>query len=202
MQPLTAEQRRLVEENLGVAHAIAGRFIREGRAAGLSYDDLVSLACVGLCRGARLYDPAIAKPSTYFWRCCTTRVQRGVMHEHRAHGRDANFSVVSLDQAIPVTDEGDSDNAAKSANMYFFVADPSADVETEAVEKRYAEQVADYAFTLGRTERDRRIIKQWLKGCTLREIAEREGLSMQAVHQKTARYRKRIIAKYGEEETQ
>lgn len=202
MQPLTAEQRRLVEENLWVARTIARRFICEGRTAGLSYDDLVSMAYMGLCRGARLYNPAIAKPSTYFWRCCTTRVQNGIMHEHHAHGRDANFSVISLDQVVPTLDEGDSDGTAKSANMYFFVADPFADVEAETVEKRYAEQLAEYAFALGRTERDRRIIRQWLNGCKLREIAKREGLSMQAVQQKTARYRKRIIAKHREEEMQ
>lgn len=200
MQPLTAEQRRLVEENLWVARAIARRFICEGRTAGLSYDDLVSMAYMGLCRGARLYNPAIAKPSTYFWRCCTARVLSGIMREHRAHGRDANCSVISLDQVLPTLDDGDSDAASKSTNMYFFVADPFANVETEAVEKRYAEQLAEYVFALGRTDRDRRIVRQWLNGCTLRGIAKREGLSMQAVQQKTARYRKRIIAKHREEE--
>lgn len=86
--------------------------------------------------------------------------------------------------------------------MYHFVADPFADVETEVVEKHYAEQVAEYALSLGRTDRDRRIIRQWLEGCKLQEIAKREGLSKQAVQQKTARYRKRIIAKHREEEMQ
>ena len=43
----------IIENNLGLVHAFARRFI--GR--GIEYDDLYSAGCIGLCKAARAYDP-------------------------------------------------------------------------------------------------------------------------------------------------
>lgn len=60
-----AEQARvdqMVTENMGLAHAAAGRF----GAVGLEYDDLFQIACVGLIKAARGFDPEYGvKFSTY-----------------------------------------------------------------------------------------------------------------------------------------
>ncbi len=53
---------KMVTENMGLAHAAAGRFL----AVGLEYDDLFQIACVGLIKAARGFDPDYGvKFSTY-----------------------------------------------------------------------------------------------------------------------------------------
>lgn len=194
VQPLTAEQSRLVEENIKLVHAVAGRFIDEGRNAGLDYDDLVSFASIGLCQGARLYDASISKPSTYLWRCCARAIQRGIIYERLAHGSRVNAKYRSLDARIPEREDGSCGDS-----FYFFIADPCADVEESVVSRLYMEQMKEKTLDIGKTDRDRRIIRRWTEGMTLREIAKMEGISMQAVQHKTSRCKKALIASVKEE---
>ena len=44
---------RIIEENIGLVHACAGRF----RGKGIEYDDLFQAGCVGLCKAAEGFDP-------------------------------------------------------------------------------------------------------------------------------------------------
>ena len=46
------ERDRLIEANIGLVHACAGRF----RGRGVEYDDLVQAGCVGLCKAADGFD--------------------------------------------------------------------------------------------------------------------------------------------------
>lgn len=46
MQALTESQRRLVEQNIGLAGCAAARFRRSGKTVGLELDDLFSIACI------------------------------------------------------------------------------------------------------------------------------------------------------------
>lgn len=201
VRALTAEQNRLVEENIKLTYAVAGRFSNEGRDVGLDYDDLVSLASIGLCRGAQLYDASISKPTTYLWRCCARVVQRGITYERLAHGSRVNAKYRSLDAPLPEREDG-----SYGDSYYFFVADPCADVEESVVSRLYAEQLQketmETALSLAQTDRERRIIRRWVDGMTLRAIAKEEGISMQAVQQKTSRCRKAMIALREKEETQ
>lgn len=194
VQPLTAEQNRLVEKNIKLVHAVAGRFFEEGRNVGLDYEDLVSLASIGLCQGARLYDASISKPSTYLWRCCARVIQRGIICERIAHGSRVNAKYYSLDAPLPEREDG-----SYGDSFYFFVADPCADVEESVVSKMYVEQMREKALAMGQTDRDRRIIHRWTEGMTLRAIAKEEGISMQAVQRKTSRCKKAFIASKKEE---
>lgn len=195
VQPLTAEQSRLVEENIKLVHAVAGRFFEEGRNVGLDYEDLVSLAFIGLCQGARLYDASISKPSTYLWRCCARVIQRGIICERIAHGSRVNAKYCSLDALIPERKE----DGSYGDSFYYFVADPCADVEESVVSRLYVEQMKEKALDMGQTDRDRRIIRRWTEGMTLRAIAKEEGISMQAVQHKTSRCKKAFIASKKEE---
>lgn len=191
MQPLTNAQQRLVEENIGLAHSVAGGFLLKGRAVGMDYDDLVSLAYIGLCRGAQLYDASISKPSTYLWRWCAGAIERGIVCEHLAHGSRVNAKYYSLDAPLPEREDGSSGDS-----FHCFIVDPCADVEESVVSKL---DIQEKALDMGRTERDKRIIRRWLDGMTLREIAKLEGISMQAVQHKTSRCKKALIASAKEE---
>lgn len=57
-----AEREVTVSENLGLAHACAGRF----RGRGIEYDDLFQAGCIGLIKAADHFDPDLGyKFSTY-----------------------------------------------------------------------------------------------------------------------------------------
>jgi RNA polymerase sigma factor (sigma-70 family) len=64
--PLTPAQQTLVEDNIRLAHTYV---LRMGFNKGQDrYQDLLQLACIGLCKAARKYDPAKGKFSTLaFW---------------------------------------------------------------------------------------------------------------------------------------
>jgi RNA polymerase sigma factor for flagellar operon FliA len=79
--PLTAEQRRLVEEHDGLVHAIVEKMYKEHYAAArrpagsvqpieglLDGDDLISEGMVALCDAATRYDRQKGKFSTFAWR--------------------------------------------------------------------------------------------------------------------------------------
>lgn len=50
---MTEERQKLVTDNLGFAHMIANRY----RSMNLEFDDIVSVAYVGLVRAANAFDP-------------------------------------------------------------------------------------------------------------------------------------------------
>lgn len=122
-QALTASQKQLVEENIQLASYVARRFTNIMRYTGLDYDDLVSLAYMGLCRGARLYDPERSNPSTYLVRCCETTILQEL---RKWRTRRGSTQVISLESTAWFLDN-------PAATLGDVVADKDTDVESEAI---------------------------------------------------------------------
>ena len=97
MQALTESQRRLVEQNIGLAGCAAVRFRRSGKTVGLELDDLFSIACMGLVYGAQRYDPAVSRPGTYLYDCCQWMLLTELRHRRR---KCRAGTVYSLDKPV------------------------------------------------------------------------------------------------------
>lgn len=71
---LTDEQRTLVEENIGLARRVAWKYKASCARYGMDWDDVFSIACLGLMKAARSFDPAKGKRGTYLTYGCETEV--------------------------------------------------------------------------------------------------------------------------------
>lgn len=84
--PPTATSERLAEENLNLARQQANRYAAK---TGIPYSDMFQVACLGLLRGCRRYDPDRLNPksnqpyklSTYAVHC----IRREILHYLRKH---------------------------------------------------------------------------------------------------------------------
>jgi RNA polymerase sporulation-specific sigma factor len=90
---MTDEQEKLVTENL----RLAGYFAKKYARSGLEFDDLYSIACVGLCKAALHYDPARSKFSTYASRCMANEINMAL---RRRKERWQGVTLVSLDAEV------------------------------------------------------------------------------------------------------
>lgn len=173
-QALTDSQRRLVEENIRLATHVAKRFTNVLKCTGLDFDDLFSLACLGLCYGARLYNPALSKAS-YLYKCC----ENAILQELRKRrNRNQQARIVSMDASAWFLDT--------EATLGDILEDPDADVENEAIAHMALAHVLGEA-----TERELMILKLYAIGMNQTEIAPIVGISQCHVSRILAKMRKR-----------
>lgn len=173
--PLTDSQRRLVEENIRLATYVAKRFTGVMECAGLDFDELFSLACIGLCHGARLYDPEVSKPSTYLCRCCET----AILQELRKLRRQAQLvKTVSLDAPV-----GHLENDATLGDI---LEDLNTDVESEAIAHMVLSRIEEEA-----TAQEQTVMQLYASGMRQMEIAPIVGVSQSYVSRILAKMRRR-----------
>lgn len=174
-QALTDSQRRLVEDNIRLATFVAKRFTGIMECAGLDFDDLFSLACLGLCHGAQLYDPAISKPSTYLCRCC----ENAILQELRKLRRQAQLvKTVSLDAPV-----GHLENDVTLGNI---LEDLNTDVESEAIAHMVLSRIEEEA-----TAQELTVMQLYASGMRQTEIAPIVGVSQSYVSRILAKIRRR-----------
>lgn len=174
-QTLTDGQRRLVEDNIRLATFIAKRFTGVMAYTGLDFDDLFSLACLGLCRGAQLYDPAISKPSTYLCRCCETAILHELCKIRRRRGI---AHVVSLDESIPWFPDAE-------VTLGDLLEDKATDVASDAVAHMALTHVLEEA-----TERELTVLNLYASGMNQTEIAPIVGVAQTTVSRILAKVRR------------
>ena len=76
MEPLTEQQKAMVDENLNMVYSIARKYLNWNR----DYDDLVHDGVFGLMRAVQKYDPDRGvKFSTYAWRWIKQTILRGIV---------------------------------------------------------------------------------------------------------------------------
>lgn len=172
---LTDSQRRLVEDNIRLATFVAKRFTGAMECTGLDFDDLFSLACLGLCHGARLYNPAISKPSTYLCRCCESIILQELRKERRRMGI---ARTVSLDAPVPW-------NLDAELTLGDVLEAPNT-VENEAIAHMALTHVLEEA-----TELEQTALQLYASGMSQTEIALIVGVSQSYVSRILAKMRKR-----------
>lgn len=177
---LTEAQRRLVEQNIGLARSVAARFWGFGRAAGLEWDDLFSIACMGLVYGAQRYDPAISRPGTYLYNCCRWVLLRELQ---RSRCQCRAGTVCSLDEPIQ--------QGSRVATFGELLED-DADVEEEVLTALAMQRAWESA-----TPRERIVATMYASGATQRDISLSIGTSQTTVSNALHSLRKKVHAALG-----
>ena len=97
-EKLTDAQRELVEANLGLARMAAWKYRESCARVGIDWDDAYSIACLGLMKAARSYDPMRGKPSTYLSFGCET----AILMELRKHRALTRCTVLTVSMETPL----------------------------------------------------------------------------------------------------
>lgn len=105
-EKLTEAQQQLVEENLGLARMAAWKYRESCARVGIDFDDALSIASMGLIRGARSYNPAVSRPSTYLIRACETAILME-LRKHRASTR-CTMLTISIETPVRTDNEGNT----------------------------------------------------------------------------------------------
>lgn len=177
---LTESQRQLVEQNIGLAGYAATRFRGSGKAVGLEWDDLFSIACIGLVYGARVYDPTISRASTYLYNCC-----RGMLLSElrRRRCRCRAGTVCSLDRPIWPGDD----------TVFGELLPDRTNVEEEALANIAMQRIMELS-----TPRERIVAIMHARGETQVEIAQALGVTQATVSRAKASLKKKALAVLGE----
>lgn len=111
-EPLSEQQRKLVQENLGLAYAFAGRV----RSISCDYDERLSAGFLGLIRASRTFDPSLGKFQNHAWRWMRNCLQQDVksvrecVHIPFRHGEKLTREKIDLAQIgvsvdLPITED-------------------------------------------------------------------------------------------------
>ena len=112
VQPLSEEQRRLVEQHIAYAMNLGIRFREAGLVKGIPCEDLQQESCIGLCVAAMKYDAEKgANFQTYMHYWCVRYIKRAIKHEGCAIDEDV--------ECIPdsITDDDDEPQKEKEARV-------------------------------------------------------------------------------------
>lgn len=175
---LTEAQRRLVEQNIGLAGYAAARFRDSGKAAGLEWDDLFSISCMGLVCGARRYDPAVSRPGTYLYNCCRGSLLMELRHR-RCKCRAGTAH--SLDRVI-WPEDGDAETFGE-------LLPDKTNVEEEAIANIALQRIMELS-----TQRERIVAMMYARGLTQIEIAQTLGTTQSTVSRTMSGLRKKALA--------
>ncbi len=170
LRRLTAEQQRLVEENLKlVPFAISRRF-------GVNFandEDVLQDGYVGLCSAAACYDPAAGPFSTYAVKTIEHAVEAAWRYSRGRKRHIPQELIRSLNDVVSVADDGDPltylDIIPDMSTSYF---------EDAAMDRIICEPLREIAPIAAR------IVDEQI---TFREYGERIGVSRQCVQQKTSK---------------
>ena len=196
---MTAEQDRLVTENIGLVHACARRYI--GR--GIDYDDLYQSGCEGLVKAAAGYDasrgvrfstyavPAILGEIRRLFRDggsvkisrslkeLSVRVSRAAEELALFSGREPTVSELSEKLNITPEQTAEALNALQRPLSLTMTEDDSqADIPTEPPDEKITERLALYSELQKLPEPDRELIKlRYFRGFTQSKTASLLGMT-------------------------
>ena len=157
---LTEEQRKLVEDNIGLVK----KFVEKKK---LKYDEWYDLMCVALCEAAITFNPEKGKFSTHaFWKMQQKLTNEATNMNRSKRGN--NDKPMRLDQTVRVENE--------DYTLAELVASDD-NVEESAVLRK---NMADMMKRLTRTEQI--IAAELANGTTQKEIGDKMGLSQQCIN--------------------
>ena len=182
LQPLTAEQAKLVEENIGLAKKWASLQVTYGK----EFDEMFQLASLELCKTSQSFDDTKGNLSTYFFQHMKwalikynsefsrqVGVTKGVLvdKEHDFH----KLSFISLDSTAKDAYAGDDEDGAAFAE--------TVGAEDKSIEKNETKQLVQKLLAR-LDDRARKVIElRFLEDLSLAEIAPLVGVSIERVRQ-------------------
>lgn len=162
---LTDEQRKLVEDNIPLAHFLARQIAHPH----IEYEDTVQLALLGFCKAARLYDPGKSKFTTL----ASLAAQHTIQMEERKYRHEVAKKIYhgkSLDSEAYLEQDG------SATSFHELIHDPRQDTYRQAEARMALKKVASFRASLNK--RDRGVFDCYiLSGMTQQEAAAKVGLS-------------------------
>ena len=178
-EKLTDAQRELVEANLGLARMVAWKYRESCARVGIDFDDAVSIACMGLIKGVRRYNPAVSKPSTYLSRGCELEIMME-LRKRRQPCRCATLTI-SIDTPMDWDDEG------HTRTLSDVLAEPGPTLEDSCI----ATILVDTAMC-NLTPRQAEILRLMQEGLNQHEIGRIIGCSQSYVSRLVNACRKQV----------
>lgn len=200
------ERNGMIQENLGLVHACARRFI--GR--GVDYEDLVQAGCVGLIKAVDNFDESRGfSLSTYavpvilgeikriFRDDGTVKISRIIKERSRKiaeftqeysriHGKEPTLSEIARKLEISEEDTAQAINAAMP--VYSLTDDDSQkdyDVPVESYDTEISDKIALGQILTTLSDRDRQLIElRYFKGLTQAKTAAALGMTQVQVSRK------------------
>ena len=213
---------RLIEANIGLVHACAGRL--KGR--GVEYEDLVQAGCVGLCKAADGFDASRGFAfSTYavptilgemrrlFRDGGAVKVGRSVKEQSRRLrqtqdalaaklGREPLLSELAAEAGLDVREAAFLLNAAFPTVSLTDAQDehaPQLDVPVPPPDSGIEDRVSLYASIAQLDEREQTIVRlRYFGGLTQTKVAERLGVSQVQVSRKEKAILRKLREQFAE----
>jgi len=191
IRPLTEDQKKLVEENLGLAHHAASLYWdRFGGSSRLGWEQVLAAAYLGLIVAARYYDPdrefTREDGSTYtvaFSSFATRVVHHYIRKDQINHGYvirvpDDIFRVDAeeRERILHVVNVRSVSASRKGDSPTMVLADPRSEDPAKACDN--VDQVNHIMQTLPDLHREVIRARYW-EGLTLREIGQRHGFHLE-----------------------
>lgn len=165
---LTDAQRTLVEENIGLAKRIAWKYHAVCAPYGMDWNDVFSIACLGLMRAARSFDPEKSRPATYLTFGCETEVLME-LRRHRRVARSA-FMTVSLQEICGYDRQGHEMHIEDTLKS-------DAPTPEDAAVDACVEELVQLMLAHKATPKQKRVLFLRMNGLSQKEIAQTLGCS-------------------------
>ena len=162
---LNDEQRKLVEQNYSLVQKFAHNYKRlAASSAVLSFDDIMSIASIGLCKAAYCFDPTLGYAfSTYAYAVMRGCVMTEFRKVYRTRNSDGSYSPIFIQNVDPHI-------------MSVTLIDPTAQTTEEIAEQDIRiEAVRDAIDKLNPMFREP--LQRWCNHETQKEIAANTGYS-------------------------
>lgn len=179
---LTPEQQALAAENIGLARMTAYKFQRTCAIYGIGWDDAFSIACIGLMKATRTFDPTQATASTYLTRGC----ELAILIELRKLRRAASYGAL---RTVSLQTPYMADRAGGEITYEDTLTDDAPDVADVAIGRVVAPQILD-VLTRNTTSAQKHILSLRAHGMGQRQIARTVGRSQAWVSRELTACRK------------
>lgn len=180
---LTDAQLKLVESNIGLARSVTWKRFRDYARFGMAWDDVFSVACVGLMRAVRTFNPEKSRASTYLTYGCESELSDEMRKQH-ARFRSA-FTTVPIHDVCLRDRYG---NELRIADTLVSNTPTPEEIMLTTCSQRQIQHVLRNDFT----SKEYLILSRYMNGATQRDIAQMFGCSQAHVSRTIARMRKRV----------
>ena len=180
---LTDAQRLLVEENLGLARRTAWKYNASCARHGMDWEDVFSIACLGLIRAARKFDPSQGKASTYLIHGCELAV---LMELRRCNDASHSaFLTVSIDEIKW------DDGAGHVVTLSDMLPSDEPTPDETVLSKVSVAQIQD-VIKYHLTQEEKRVLHLKMAGVSQKEIARSVGHAQSWASRVLCRIQRRV----------
>jgi len=167
----TKKEKIKAEDHLGLAHAVASQFVRPG--VRIQDTEEYAEACLHLVRATENYNPDEGTFQSVAWTC----MKNGIIELHRKKNRKKRFGKFADTNLEKLPEKRTEQEIPPDELVYKFLADDPQETEQEKYDKLL-------------------LVEIYLGGSRVQAVAERLGISREAIYQRLRRTIERLREKH------